>query len=155
MFLLKMKACMSPVEPSAFSVTVTPSYFRSVGTGDRSMHVSPRLHDWLWSRIFSCPRGTQTWEKTPAAISSEEYHPGSCRWKRDSANVCGQMEQRQFSAGCPHDSGSDLQIPSWVMLMEDGCVWMSVLLRRGHVSSWILRGPFVSWMLFSSSVPIT
>lgn len=57
--------------------------------------------------------------------------------------------------GVLHDSGSDLQIPSWGMLMADGCVWMPVLFRRGLVSSWILRGPFVSWMLFSSSVPIT
>lgn len=54
-----------------------------------------------------------------------------------------------------HESGSDLQIPSWVMSMADACVWVSFLLSRGRLSSWILRGPLVSRMLFSSSVSLT
>lgn len=128
---------------------------RSVGTGDRSMHVSPWPHDRLWSRIFSCPREHRSEKrlKLPSVLGSIIQ------------GVAGQEETLLMSVvrwnkgisvqGVLHESGSDLQISSWVMLMADGCVWVSVLLRRGRVSSWILRGPFVSRMLFSSSVSIT
>lgn len=70
-------------------------------TEHRSMHVSPWPHDRLWSRIFSCPREHRP-EKRPKLPSVlGEYHPGSCWSRRDSANVRGQMEQRQIRAGCP------------------------------------------------------